>query len=164
MARKPGRLEVLARLHEQLEETLARLIASQQTVQSGAVHSEARQEHPKDTRSIEAGYLSRGLAERVETMQDALRTLKVFRPPPREKDDPIGLGALIVVADEEGEESLYFLAPVGGGEKLRVKGVEVVVLTPRAALGGALVGRYAGDEVELDTPRGKRTLEIRSIG
>jgi len=152
--------DVLHRLRQRLAATLDRLTAAQQTVQSGAVHAEAKQEHAKDTRSTEAGYLSRGLAERVETTQQAVNILSVFRLPPRAPDDPIGLGDLVALTDEDGRATVYFLAPVGGGEKLDVGGSEVLVLTARSPLGAALVGKPPGDEIALDLPGGRRCLEI----
>ncbi len=156
--------EVLRRLRERLAATLERLKAAQTSAQSGAVHSEAKQEHPKDTRSIEAGYLSRGLAERVETMQEAVMILEVFRLRQRGTDDPIGLGDLVALVDEDGGETINFLAPVGGGEKLEVAGTDVLVLTPRAPLGAALIGSQPGDEITINLPGGKRCLEIRWVG
>jgi len=152
--------EVLRSLRERLATTLERLTAAQHAAQSGAVHSEAKQEHPKDTRSIEAGYLSRGLAERVESMHEAVTTLNVFTLSERRLDDPIGLGDLVGLSDAEGRESTYFLAPVGGGERLDVNGREILVLTARAPLGAALVDTHPGDEVTLDLPGGKRCLEV----
>jgi len=160
MPRAIDKHEVLRRLRERLAATLERLTAAQTAAQSGAVHAEAKQEHPKDTRSIEAGYLSRGLAERVETMQEAVSILGVFRLPQRGSDDPIGLGDLVALLGEDGGEAIHFLAPVGGGEKLDIEGTEVLVLTPRAPLGAALVGSHPGDEVTIDLPGGKRCLVI----
>ncbi len=152
--------KVLQCLRERLTQTLERLTAAQTAAQSGAVHSEAKQEHPKDTRSIEAGYLSRGLAERVETIREAVNILNVFRLRSRQADDPIGLGDLVALVDEEGQEAIHFMAPVGGGEKLAIGGCEVLVLTARAPLGAALIGTRCGEEITLTLPGGKRCLEI----
>lgn len=152
--------DVLRCLRERLATTLERLTAAQWAAQSGAIHSEAKQEHPKDTRSIEAGYLSRGLAERVEAVHEAVTTLDGFALPGRRRDDPIGLGDLIGIGNDEGTETTYFLAPVGGGERLEVNGCEILVLTARAPLGAALVGAHPGDEVVLELSGGKRRLDV----
>jgi transcription elongation GreA/GreB family factor len=163
MAKTLDKHLVLRCLRARLAEVLARLTAAQTAAQSGAVHAEAKQEHPKDTRSTEAGYLSRGLAERVETMQDAVTILEVFRLTERAADAPIRLGDLVALVDGAGREVIHFLAPVGGGEKLVVSGREILVLTPRSPLGAALIGKEPGDEVHLDLPAGKRALEIRWV-
>lgn len=163
MKRRPDKRAVLRALRMRLEETLERLTAAQAAAQAGAVHAEAKQEHAKDMRSTEAGYLSRGLADRVESMVDAVRILAAFAPAPREQDAPIAVGDLVALADEQGVECVYFLAPTGGGEKLIVDGVVVQVLTPRAPLGEAILGRNEGDEVELVLANAKRTLDVQWI-
>jgi len=155
--------DVLRCLRERLANTLERLTAAQLAAQSGAVHTEAKQEHPKDTRSIEAGYLSRGLAERVESVREAVATLAAFHLRSRAADDPVGLGDLVELGDEDGEETTYFLAPVGGGEKLAVGGREVLVLTARAPLGAALIGSMPGDEIALELAGGKRMLAVHWV-
>jgi len=154
---------VLAALRERLAATLDSLTASQQAVQSGATHPEARQEHPKDTRSIEAGYLARGLAERVETLRDGLRTLDLLRLREFADDEPAAPGALVTLIDEEDREACYFLAPAGGGERIVVSGQTVLVLTPRSPLGSAIAGRRAGDSIAVELPSGMLRAEIGSV-
>jgi transcription elongation GreA/GreB family factor len=154
---------VLSSLLERLTATLASLTASQQAVQSGATHPEARQEHPKDTRSIEAGYLARGLAERVETLRDGIRALDLLRIRDFAEDEAAAPGALVTLVDDAGSEALYFLAPAGGGERLRVAGREVLVLTPRSPLGAAIAGRRCGDAVTVELPSGVMKAEVESV-
>ncbi len=154
---------VLSTLRARLADNLERLTASQQTVQSGATHPEARQEHPKDTRSIEAGYLARGLAERVETMRDAVRAVELLRARAFAADEVAGPGALVTVVDEDGDQHLYFLAPAGGGESIEVAGRKILVLTPRSPLGAAMAGRRTGESISVDLPSGLLRAEIESV-
>jgi len=154
---------VLLALRSRLAKSLERLTASQQTVQAGAVHAEARQEHPKDTRSIEAGYLARGLAERVETLRDAVRAVELLRARPFASGEVAGPGALVTVVDEDGDERLYFLAPAGGGESITVKGRQILVLTPRSPLGAAISGRRTGESFSVELPSGLLRADIESV-
>jgi transcription elongation GreA/GreB family factor len=154
---------LLSVLHARLTQALEQLVASQQTVQSGAVHPEARQEHPKDTRAIEAGYLARGLAERVETMRDGLRALELLRIRDFGAGEAAAPGALVTVVDEDGGERLYFLAPAGGGESLESGGREILVLTPRSPLGAAIAGRRGGDSIAVELPSGLLRADIESV-
>jgi transcription elongation GreA/GreB family factor len=154
---------VLSALHSRLVDTLERLTASQQSVQSGAVHPEARQEHPKDTRSIEAGYLARGLAERVETLRDAVRAVELLRARAFTDGEVAGPGALVTVVGEDGDERLYFLAPAGGGETIAVEGRDILVLTPRSPLGAAIAGRRTGESISVELPSGMLRAEIESV-
>jgi transcription elongation GreA/GreB family factor len=50
--------------------------------------------------------------------------------------------------DEDDVESVYFVVPTGGGERLTVDGTDVLALTPQSPLGEAVVGRRVGDEIE----------------
>jgi transcription elongation GreA/GreB family factor len=69
-------------------------------------------------------------------------------------------GALVEVEDEDGRRLSYFLAPEGGGTRLE-GGVQVV--TPPSPLGEALVGKRAGDEVELMLGGKSRVLSLLSV-
>jgi len=155
--------EVVAALHARLVASLESLTAAQKTVQSGATHPEARQEHPKDTRSTEAGYLARGLAERVETVRDGIRALSLMPVRDLADDDVASPGALVTIADEDGDEAVYLLAPAGGGERLVVAGCDILVLTPQSPLGAAIAGRRRGDAVEVDLPSGRLRAEVTHV-
>ena len=152
--------ELLDLLRARVETKLQGLIASQSTVQSGAIHEENRQEHAKDTRAIEAGYLARGLAERVESTADAVAALAAFRVRDFDPDDPIALGAVVGLEDAGGIETLYFLVPVAGGEVLDCDGTSVHTIAPEAPIGRALIGQFVDDEVSLELPSGPARLII----
>lgn len=151
---------VLLALRQRLAESLERLTAAQASAQSGATHSENRQEHAKDMRSTEASYLSRGLADRAETLANDVATLQAFTPRLRGDEDVVQIGDLVGLVDEGGTQTIYFLAPVGGGEKLDVAGERILVVTPRSPLGEALVGSQLGDVVTIARPAGRVELEV----
>ena len=65
--------------------------------------------------------------------------------------------ALVALDDESEEESIYFVVPCAAGEKLEQDGTTIRTLTPGSPLGGALIGRRVGDEIELDLP-GRRLV------
>ena len=54
-------------------------------------------------------------------------------------DDPIAITALVGLAHESGEESVYFLVPSAGGETLVLDGTTIRTLTPGSPLGSALI-------------------------
>jgi transcription elongation GreA/GreB family factor len=138
-------------LREQVSTELRSLRDSQRAVQEGAIHEETRQEDPKDTRAIEAQYVSRGLAERVEDLQRSIEALSRLRLDTFGPDDPIGLSALVGLKDGDAEK-IYFLVPVAGGEALVVDEKSVRTLTLESPLGVALSGKYVDDDVELELP------------
>ena len=160
--RLPGidKQQVLRLLRQRLVEQLEMLTASQSAAQSGATHAETRSEHPKDTRAIEAQYLARGLADRVETLRAAVTTLNALHVATFGDDDEIGLTALVGVLDEADQPAVYFVVPVGGGETLQGDGQAVQTVTPVSPIGRALIERQVGDEAVVDLPGGRRRLAI----
>ncbi len=151
--------ELLAELRACVQRDLDTLIASQESAQSGAIHEENRQEHPKDTRAIEAQYLARGLAERAEALRDAVTMLAALRLSEFGEDDPVAVGALVAL-DFDGDESLYFLMPTAGGERLAIGDSTIQTLTPASPLGRAIAGRKVGDTIEVELPAGRREAEL----
>jgi transcription elongation GreA/GreB family factor len=155
--------ELIECLRGRLVERLERLTASHQSTQDGAVHPESRQENPKDTRAIEASYLARGLAERVETLREAIAQLAAMEPRAFGPDDFVQVGALVALLDEEDCELVYLLAPAGGGEAIPAGDVSILVVTPQSPLGASLLGALVDQEIEIDLPRGRRSAVVQWI-
>ena len=125
-----------------LVKTLQTLEAAHADARAGATHEQAKPENDKDTRALEQSYLARGQAMRIETLKAGIAALGTMSLAQGE----VGrLGALIE-AQEDDEPVQFFIAAEGGGTKLK-GGVQVV--TPASPLGRALLGKRAGDEVEL---------------
>lgn len=159
----PTKADVLAALVERVRIDRAEALRSQHAAQHGATHVETRAEDPKDTRATEASYLARGLAERAESLGEALAVLDAFRPPAFGADDEIALGALVALAGDTGAPDLFFLVPTGGGENLDVAGRRVRTLTPRTPLGGRLLGLGVGDAVMAPSAHGDRELTVVAL-
>jgi transcription elongation GreA/GreB family factor len=144
--------ELLAKLGADLE-TLER---AHRATCEGATHEEAKPENDKDTRALEQSYLARGQAARIDELRASIAgvgalSLREF------EERPVALGALVTV-EEDGEGSTLLLAPGGGGERLA--GGSVQVVTPRSPLGRALLGKQAGDEVEVALAGKTRTMQV----
>ncbi len=155
--------ELVAALRERIEAQLAALTESQNATQAGASHAEARSEHPKDTRSTEAAYLARGLADRVGQLQIALDRLTHFTPGGLAEGSQVALGALVSLEDDDGHETAHFVVPAGGGEKLNLAGSTVHALSPSSPLGAEIMGRRVDEDFEVDIPRGRLTYTIVSL-
>ena len=138
------------------------LMSAARSAHEAATHEESRPENDKDTRGLEAAYLAGAQAARareLEKVENALAflVLRAFAP-----GDAVALSALVHV-ELDGEHPCYFIAPVGGGMKASVDGVEILVVTPQSPVGSALIGRLAGDVIELRVKQGLREYEIRAI-
>ena len=156
---RPDKTKLAEALRTRVARELETLRDSQRAAQDGAIHEETRQEDPKDTRAIEAQYVSRGLAERVEDLRRTVAILAHMRLDAFGPDDPIDSSA--VVGLKEGDhERVYFLVPVAGGESLEVNGGVVQTLTPASPLGLALAGKCVGDEIDLELPGRRIVAEV----
>jgi transcription elongation GreA/GreB family factor len=134
---------------------------AQDDAQKGATHEEAKAEDDKDTRAIEASYVARGHAMRVEELSRGIIEVQHMVLRDFGDDAPAALSAVVTVDDQDGTESRYFIAPHGGGLAL-AKG-KVQVVTPKSPLGRALLGKHEGDDCEVRVGAKARTLEIESV-
>lgn len=154
--KKALRDELLGRLQADLD----RLEAAHRATLEAATHEEAKPENDKDTRALEQSYLARGQAMRVEELRRAVAEVAAMPVRPFAPGEPVALGALVTASEDDGERRL-FVAPHGGGSALAGGAVQVV--TPSSPLGGALVGRAAGDACELAAGGRTRTLELEDV-
>ncbi len=125
-----------------------------------ATHEEAKPENDKDTRALEQSYLARGEARRFEEMRTALAEVTAMNVRPFGPNEAVVIGTL-VTTEEEGEASLLWIAPHGGGSVLEEGAVRVV--TPKSPLGQALLGKREGDECEVALAGRKRVLTIVTV-
>ena len=151
---------VIAALHARLAARHEALVASQKSAQAGATHGESKQEHAKDMRSVEQQYLARGLAERAETLRDAVVVLASLEARDFEEDEAARAGALVGLVDEGDRELVYLLAPAGGGETVDAGGVTVSVVTPQSPLGASLLGAHVGDELGIEIGAKRRSVTV----
>ncbi len=149
------RAELLAQLTVALDTARAAHAAAIE----GATHPEARAENDKDTRGLEQSYLARGQAQRVAELDAAVADVTVMTLRPFTRRDPISIGALVTVSEDD-DERCYFVAPAGGGN---VIGGDVHVVTPSSPLGRALVGKRVEDAAELRAGGRVRELEITAV-
>lgn len=138
---------LLLRAVARLEDEVAALRRSADETRRAATHEESRAENDKDTRGLEASYLARGQAMRVEETEEAITRLRFLDVRAFGQDSPIGLSAVAVLEDEQGERRTYLLVPVSGGIRLEHQGGEVWLITPASPIGRALVDKRVGDAV-----------------
>jgi transcription elongation GreA/GreB family factor len=127
-----------------------------------ANHPEARPENDKDTRKLELSYLASGQAARARELDATIAALLAEPPRAFAAGDAIALGALVTLESADKLERVL-LCSGGGGAKLDDDGGGVRVVTPEAPLGRALLGKTAGDEVELVVGGKKRELVVVNV-
>ncbi|MEO6773633.1 MAG: GreA/GreB family elongation factor [Kofleriaceae bacterium] len=151
--------ELKAALLRHLEAALAAARVAHASAIEGSTHEEARAENDKDTRGLEQSYLARGQAQRVAELEAAIGDVTALALRTFAAASAIAMSALVTI-DEDGITRQFFVAPAGGGSMLGA----VQVITPSSPLGRALLGKRAGDEVELQLPGASRALAITSVG
>jgi transcription elongation GreA/GreB family factor len=156
----PSKRALRDALTELLDAELAALERAYRAAREGATHEEAKPENDKDTRALEQSYVARGQALRIEDARMAAADARAISVEPFAKGSPAALGAL-VVAEEDGREKLFLLAPSGGGVVL-LDGV-VQVVTTKSPMGRVLLGKRAGDACELKVGNRTRELEIVAV-
>ena len=156
----PSKDELKTELLRRLSAELEGLERAQKSAIEGATHEEARPENDKDTRALEASYLARGQALRIEELRVGLAEVAAMPVPRWTAERPVAVGALVTVEGDAGEH-VYLLAPHGGGVRLAAGAVQVV--TPRSPVGRALLGRREGDDGELVVEGRSRSLSIAAV-
>lgn len=146
-----------------LEREVEALRSSAEETRRAATHEESRAENDKDTRGLEASYLARGQAMRVEETEEAITRLRFLEPRVFGEDTPIGLTAFVVLEDEDGERRGYLLVPVSGGVCLPSGEDEVWLITPASPIGRALVEKRVGDVVSIRRRGALEELEIVGV-
>ena len=153
----PSKQVLKAELLALLRVELDTLEHAHRETNAGATHEEAKPENDKDTRALEQSYLARGQAQRVIDLRNALLETEAMALRAFGANDPVSLGALVTV-EEEDEERILFLACQGGGSALA--GGKVRVVTPQSPLGRALLGKRAGEDCEVRLKERTRELVI----
>lgn len=150
----------------ELEAEIATLTRLALDAAEAATHEENKPENDKDMRSTEASYLAAGQAERVRDLERAIGVLSTMATRAFDATSEIALSA-IVEASVAGRSQWLFLVGEGGGRRVRSsvngRAIDVQLVTPASPLGRALVGASVGDEVEIDSPQGRRIVEVVSV-
>lgn len=121
-----------------------------QTAHEAATHEENVAENKYDTLGLEAGYLAHGQARRVAEIEQALMAWRGLQLRDFDAEQGIGLGALVLLENEDGSQRHLFLGPDGAGLKVSLNGAHVMTITPRSPMGQGLLGKAPGDVLEVN--------------
>lgn len=154
--------KLITLIQEDLALELQTLLEAARSAHLAATHEESRPEDQHDTRGIEAAYLAGAQAQRAAEIKRQLLIFKFL--PVREfgPQDPIGPGALVEL-ELNRTRSFYFLIPQGGGLVTNLDGRPVQVITPQSPIGEALLGRKAGDVIEIEARSALRVYKVLSV-
>ena len=106
-------------------------------------------ENKYDTLGLEAAYLAHGQSQRVLECQTDLIQFNALKAKLFGLDDPIAVGAFVLLEGEAEDALYFFIGPVAGGLKVKFKQWNILVVTPSSPMGKALLGCLVDDEVEI---------------
>ncbi len=153
---------LLAQFENQIAANLAVLTQAALAAREAATHSESKAEDQYDTRGLEASYLAGAQSRRAAELEELLAIYRHIDLKTFSATTPIAATALIEL-DFEGTSSLYLLMPKGGGMGATWEGRPVQVITPQSPLGEALLGKKAGDYIQVQIQRSKKDYDILKV-
>ncbi len=156
--------QLLQRIIDQLSADQTLLFQAAKTAHAAATHEENIPDNKYATLGLEASYLAQAQANRAQDIQVALEAYRKVTLQSFDDDKPIRLTALVTLEDEGGAIRRVFVGPEAGGLKIEAEDGEVVVITPQSPLGRRLIGKVAGDVVEMGSGPESKEYEIVAIG
>jgi len=145
---------------ERLAEDLLQAEKAAMAAHEAATHEENIAENKYDTLGLEAAYLATGQARRAEAIRQAMADWRQFRSQPYDASKGIQLGALFCLVDSDDKQQQFFLGPDGGNMKL-VNGADPIqVISSKAPLGRAVLGKSEGDEVSIQITSTRQQFEV----
>ncbi len=134
-----------------------------QTAYETATHEENIAENKYDTLGLEASYLAAGQARRVEEIRQALVLCQNLTLRPYDEQQGIQIGTLLGLEDDNGHQQWLFLGPDAAGLKVYLVGQLITVITPRSPLGKSLLGKFEGDEVEINVAGTRQQFAVTEV-
>lgn len=159
MDKEQIRLAILAQLRADLDNA----VRAANAAHDAATNEESKAENKYDTRGLEASYLAAGQSRRVQEIEQAITDYEQLPIVDFNDDSSIRLSALVTLEDLDENQRFLFIGPHSGGLKVVIGSSECTVVTPKAPLGQALMGRLVGDEVTINTTGNGCSYEIIAI-
>jgi len=159
----PEKAAVLKKILLVLKKALQHAIRAADQAHATATHSDNVAENKYDTLGQEAAYLAHGQSLRIQECELEIEQFSKIPVDPFAQTAPIAIGALIELQDETENSSLFFLGPGAAGLKIIIGKREIVVVTPAAPLGKALLGRQRFDEINIKVGNETTAYEIIAL-
>lgn len=160
--------DLVAQLRNQLSHSARAALAARDGAAAEARDGATPDEKREDARAAhQLGTLGKAQQRRAQQAMAEIDVLATFRPAKMPGTAKINVGAVVEIEDEEsGEGRTFFLAPVGAGITLTGPGGDglLSVVTPVSPIGKAVIGRAAGDVVDVTVDGELREWAITYVG
>lgn len=159
MSAPGGKRAIVDTIRAAMKAELDAILESAKAAHEAATHEESKAEDAHDTRGLEASYLAGAQLARAENLKRVITALQFADVREFAPKEAIAVGALIEL-ESAGKRGKYFLVNEGGG--ISVSG-GVQVINAKSPLGQELIGKCAGDSVEIVSAGVTREYEILSV-
>ena len=104
------------------------------------------------------------LSAQAARLDELRRQLFAIENTELEAHSAVSLGAVVLVEEPDGGRREHYLVhPALGGTEIEVEGLTLLAISPASPMGAALLGRRAGDEIEVQLPATTRRLTILEV-
>lgn len=148
---------------EALDRELQLYLKAAQAAHAEATHEQSKAENKYDTRGLEASYLARGQSRQAAEIRNSIKLFQSVSTTNLPAGSPIDIGALVELKEKGKTSQFYFMGPAGGGTEVTHGKEEIIVITPQSPLGEQLLGRKAGQKVQLLIAGTRSEYQIFSI-
>lgn len=157
-----NKTELAQLIISRLSHDLDVIFSAAKSAHEAATHEENIPDNKYDTLALEASYVAQGQANRAQEIRNSIEAYRLLSPV--KSGDVARLGSLVTVESEDGARKVIFIGPAEGGLKIMADRTEIMVITPASPLGRELIGKSAGDTVEVATGSGRLEYEIVEVG
>lgn len=154
------KINILALIINQLKADITIAENAVKVARDTATHKDCLGSSKYETMGLEASYLAQGQGIRLLELERSLAYFKQLTPQPL---DSIQLGSLVVLNDEHDEQQPFLLAADAGGLKIPYQQHTITVITSKAPLGKAMVGKSTGEDFALKIAGKDRYFKVLSI-
>jgi len=150
--------ELIKAIVHQLQADLLVLEQAVNVARDTATHADCLGSSKYETMGLEASYLAQGQGIRLLEVERALQYFKGLPFVP--STGVVGLSSLLVLQDDEGNTQRLWLATEAGGLKVQCGDELITVITPKAPLGRAVMGKSIGGSFEVSIAGDVRCYEV----
>lgn len=157
-----NKVPIIRQILKNLDTELANAKEAAEQARLAATDEQSVAETQYDTLAIEAGFLAHGQSQRADELIIAIESIEKLAKQDI-KTDSISLGNIVTLLDENDITHHFYMAPVAGGMTLKLEGLVVTVITPKAPLGQLLLSKHRDDEVVLTVANTTKEYIVEAI-
>jgi transcription elongation GreA/GreB family factor len=155
------KIHLIEKLTTMLKASIEGQQKSFESARQASVDAPGRMQSRYDTTGIESAWVADGLARALREKESNLKCIEAFRYPESAAYAKIGSIVKILSSDSPDYE-YFFILPVLSGCELHENGTTITTISPETPLGRALIGKKAGEIIEVNFPM-RRTITVKEL-